>query len=149
MDCELDIKLQEAEADFDAALEAAGIGYWHWDVSTDTLRWDARMHSIYGTRPDIFTNTYAAFDELLVPEDRERVSCAVHKSIDTGEPFRHTFRLRNGRLVLSYGTARYNTEGVMTRLVGVNILVEEKARNVAMPFLCSQFCPLASNSTKL
>lgn len=140
MDDNVTIKLLEAEADFHSALESAGLGYWHWDASTDVLRWDSRMHSIYGTTPATFGNTYASFEALLIPEDRERIAQAVKHSIDTGAPFKHAFRLLNGRMVIGFGNARYNMEGVMTKLVGVNMLVRKDKDSEP---LCSHFCPLA------
>jgi len=135
-------RIRRAEEDFERALDAGGIGYWNWEIASDTLRWDKRMHLIFGTDPRNFVPKYDSFNELLVPEDRDRVAKEVAKSLETLEPFRNVFYTNEGRLIAGYGTVVVE-HGIPSRLVGVNLLINtpDNSDNTA----CSIMCPLVKS----
>src|SRR5690606_3701215 len=39
------------------AVDAAGVGAWDWDLVTGELRWDDRLHDLFGTDQDSFGGT--------------------------------------------------------------------------------------------
>jgi PAS domain-containing protein len=133
-------RIEEAERDFQLALDAGGVGYWHWDARADYLRWDARMHVIFGTDPRTFIPTYASFDDLLVPADRDRIAADVALSLELGKPFRNIFTTKDGRLIAGYGTAVHGEGGEPLKLVGINLLVSVPGDNDANA--CNLICPL-------
>jgi len=63
------------------AVAAGGVGTWRWDVSTG-VAWDDTTHRLFGIEPGTFAGTYEAWQELLHPEDRERVAAAVQRAVD-------------------------------------------------------------------
>jgi PAS domain-containing protein len=135
------VRIEEAEKDFERALDAACVGYWHWDARADYLRWDRRMHLIFGTDPTTFIPQYSSFDNLLIPADRDRIAVDVSNALDGKEAFRNVFTTKDGRLVAGYGSVVRDAEGTALKLVGINILVrgpDDKDTNA-----CSFLCPLA------
>ena len=68
------------EARLSLALKAVGMGTWEWDVLTNRMEWDARMHHLFGLGPGQFAGHYEAFLERVHPGDRERLAQALHFS---------------------------------------------------------------------
>ena len=71
------------------ALSSAEMGTWDWDVSTAVMRWDERMHALFGLAPGNFRGGYEDFLDLVHEEDRESIcagfahAIAARSSVDT------------------------------------------------------------------
>lgn len=68
-------------------LDLATIGCWEWDTVADKMIWSADMYTIYAISAGQFAHTYAAFLDLIHPEDRELVAQAINTSLETKQPF--------------------------------------------------------------
>ncbi len=73
--------LRESEERRRMASEAAQIGVWDYELTTDTLRWDERTKALFGLSADAAVS-YELFLAGLHPEDREATHAAVQHSID-------------------------------------------------------------------
>jgi PAS domain S-box-containing protein len=62
------------------ALRASGAGTWTWDLATDRLEWDERLHEICGLEPGTFGGTHVALFALIEPEDRVRVDETLRRA---------------------------------------------------------------------
>ncbi|MBB1073197.1 PAS domain S-box protein [Rhodoferax sp. 4810] len=51
------------------ATDAGGIGVWEWDIVNDRIIWDDRIYAMYGLERAEFEGTYAAWLNLLHPDD--------------------------------------------------------------------------------
>jgi PAS domain S-box-containing protein len=69
--------LRKSEEQLRLAIDAARLGTWDWDIPTDTVIWAAWSEAIFGLQPGEFGGTYAAFLDLVHPDDREAVKQAV------------------------------------------------------------------------
>ena len=67
---------------FSLVAQAADLGTWDWDLSSDELVWSRRCLSLFGLPQDAAVN-YEMFLRALHPEDRERVEEAVKTAIDS------------------------------------------------------------------
>src|SRR5690348_10239315 len=52
------------------AVEAGGLGTWHWNLSDGRVKWDRRLEELYGLEPGAFDGTMATYRALLHPDDR-------------------------------------------------------------------------------
>ena len=66
----------------EAALEAADMGAWEYDIVTDRLVWDARSEAMIGLPGE--PRSLEAFMQLMHPDDRERVQ-AAQDAAEVGE----------------------------------------------------------------
>ena len=73
--------LRESEERRRMASEAAQIGIWDYDLTTNTLRWDERTRELFGLSPDAPVN-YDVFLAGLHPDDRVATHAAVQQSLD-------------------------------------------------------------------
>lgn len=65
------------------AVEAAGIGTWHWDLGRDLVICSSTCSRLLGMRADE-PMTFEAFVALLHPDDKPRVSAAFAAALDLG-----------------------------------------------------------------
>lgn len=83
------------------------MGAWAWNIADHHLYWDEQMHRLFGLEPGTFTNSFEAFMQLVVPEDRQRIAketlAALHQRSDYDGEFgvlwpsdgsTHSIRLR-------------------------------------------------------
>ncbi|GJD99266.1 PAS domain S-box protein [Methylobacterium isbiliense] len=73
--------LRKAQDQLRLAVEATNIGIFDYDLVTDALEWDARVHAAFGLPPDAPV-TYQTFLAGLHPEDRSWVDEAVRAALD-------------------------------------------------------------------
>lgn len=76
-----ELELRAGEARLRIALEAAGLGTWDFNPTTETLRWDARCKALAGLSPEAAVS-FETFKKSIHPDDRERVARAVEEALD-------------------------------------------------------------------
>ena len=86
-------RLQEAQ-------RIANLGSWSLDLVSGELLWSDQIYRIFELDPQAFQPSYAAFLELVHPEDRELVDQAYSRSLDTREPYEviHRLLMPDGRI---------------------------------------------------
>jgi PAS domain S-box-containing protein len=118
-------RLQAAHQRLEVALDAAEIGMWDWDVTTDRLTWSRRCYEITGLSVEAFPGTPDRFKQLLLPEDRARTLAVVRKAVEHGTPFQTEFRFRRADGVVRWGQNRavpiVARDGRVERFVGTLI----------------------------
>jgi PAS domain S-box-containing protein len=82
-----------AEQAMQAALEASSAGTFHWDMRSDSLRWDAALDSLFGLRPGQVVQSLAQFISLVHPEDRADVIARCNRCRTEGAAFEMEFRI--------------------------------------------------------
>ena len=105
------------------AVDAAGVGAFVWDLVTGDLRWDERLHELFGLDEESFGGTIEAFNRCVHPDDVGRVSDALQRAIATCGDYDSEYRV-----VLPDGTVRWiearghafadHPDGPPVRLVG-------------------------------
>jgi PAS domain S-box-containing protein len=66
-------KLLESEQRFQLATEAADLGIWDYLVGTDKTFYSRRWKSMLGYYPDEIQDKFSVWEELLHPEDKDRM----------------------------------------------------------------------------
>jgi len=116
-------KRVKAEIQLDVALTAAGMGTWVWDISSNSLKADARLCNLVGL-PDGGLTTAGEFQAMVHPEDLPNVLAALQKSFDGQEDYSQEFRITtaDGKLRWIGGRGRLIPEpdGRTREIAGVN-----------------------------
>jgi PAS domain S-box-containing protein len=106
------------------ALRASGYGVWDMDPVSGKIYWDARMHEIYGLRPEQFDGTYGAWAALVHAEDRPKVEANIAAASDSGEEFTNEYRIIRPdgliRHIEAHGYLRRDAAGRLVRSVGMD-----------------------------
>jgi len=104
------------------AQRIAHIGSWEWDVGPDVLTWSEELHRIFGVEPGTFRPTYAAYLEMIHPEDREPVRAELTACLESPRAFAFNHRIVRPegevRWLSCEGLAELDTAGAVVRFRG-------------------------------
>lgn len=134
-------ELADSNDRLNLALNAAGMSTWEWDIPSDKIEWSANLEPQMAMPRGSFEGHYAAFLKLVYPEDRDRVTASISRTIETGVDYHIEFRMskQDGgvRWTETRGRAIFDDEGKPIRMIGVDLditerkQVEENYRNLA------------------
>lgn len=85
--------LAESESRLEEAEALAHVGSWLWDVRTGAVQWSAEFHRLHGVGPAGFGGTFESHISFVHPEDRDRLSGAMHSSVDLRERLEAEYRV--------------------------------------------------------
>ncbi len=113
-------------------LESTGEGVWEWNPVTNAVHYSHNWYAMLGFKAEEIEQTYAQWDKLVHPEDKERVLADVMACFSGKTAFLTTeYRMRrhDGKWawLLSRGlvTAR-DLQGNPLRLIGTNTDITDK-----------------------
>lgn len=119
--------LQHSEEQLRLATDAAEVGLWDVDITTDTLFWPARVKAMFGISSDVpvsMVDFYAG----LHPEDHEHTSNAFADAADAGKRTLYdveyrTIGKKDGKVrwVAAKGRGVFDQEGRCVRMIGTAI----------------------------
>ena len=75
------------------ALDAALMGTWEWDLTTQAVTWSDNLERIHGLSPGTFDGTFDSYAREIHPEDRERVLASARRAVEEGVPHDVEYRI--------------------------------------------------------
>jgi PAS domain S-box-containing protein len=112
------------------AQQVARIGAFERDIRTGVLTWTPEMESMYGLPVGSFDRTRTSFENLLHPDDRERVIELLEGALKTGQPTSGEWRVVWPDGSVHWISGRWQVfmdeSGDPSRVVGVDIDVTER-----------------------
>ena len=105
-----------------SALDAAQVGTWEWEGSTNRVLWSAETETIFGIPPGSFDGTYEGFFALVHPDDRQQLGAAIAKGVEDRTPYRIEHRIitpeGSVRWVACRGRATFREHEPVTGMAG-------------------------------
>jgi PAS domain S-box-containing protein len=122
--------LHEGEERLRLALQAGEMGTWEWDITTGQVRWSQTLEAIHGIPPGTFPGTYEAYYSDIHPEDLDRVTAAIARTLADGSDHRIIYRivLPDGRVRWVEGRGRLFSGGTgrPVRMSGVCMDISDR-----------------------
>ncbi len=126
-------EIRESADSLAKAQEIANVGNWNLDIASKKIKWSDQLYRICGFRPKEISPTLHAFQNLVHPDDRDRVNNAIEMALKKEKPYDTQFRIvrKDGseRVIHSRGEVEFDKKGGPVRLFGVasDITVRKKA----------------------
>ncbi len=127
--------LARSEERLSHALDASGmVGTFDWHIPSDTFYSDARFAAMFSVEPEKGKTGTSIGDYMIGihPDDRERITGAVARAIETGEKYVQEYRLlrKDGsiRWIKARGECLYDLAGKPTRFPGVAVDITDRAQ---------------------
>jgi PAS domain S-box-containing protein len=124
--------LRQSEASLARAQQIARLGNWERDVETGRLRWSDEIYRIFGTTPQAFEGTFAAFLSYVHPDDRKRVQAALGEALNGSRSYSIDHRIvrpdGSERIVHEAAEVVRDAVGQPMRLVGTVHDITERKR---------------------
>ncbi len=129
--------LREAEIRLERAVRGASDGLWEWAVTDNTLWYAPRFRELLGYAEKELAPTLAAFNELVHPEDRERLEEVTREHFEREAPYDVELRIRAAQghyeWVRSRAVAERDAKGNVLRLAGsIQIITDRKRAEAAL-----------------
>ena len=84
---------RRSEARLRFALDAAAMGTWEWDLSSQTMQWSDNLERLHGLPPGTFDGTFTSYEREIHPDDRERVLTSARRAVEEGVPYEVEYRI--------------------------------------------------------
>jgi len=115
--------LQESQERLRLTMESTNDGIWDWRPQTSYIYFSPRWFTLLGYEPNIFPHSFKTFQQLLHPDDQERLEHFFCDQLENQKPFSIEFRMKtndNHWLWLeSRGKAmEWDDSGNVTRIMG-------------------------------
>jgi PAS domain S-box-containing protein len=111
------------------ALDAASMGTWDWDLSTNEVQWSDNLERIHGLPEGAFDGTFGSYEREIHPDDRPRVYASIQKALNEGVPHDVEYRIVSGdgtvRWCEGKGRVEYD-QGRPVRMNGVCMMVTRR-----------------------
>ncbi len=124
--------LRESEAKLEEAQRIAHVGYWERDLETNLITWSDETLRIFGLAQGDGRVAATRYQELIHPEDRQRVVAAVAEALRGGPRYHVEYRVLppNGevRIVHSQGDVMRDKSGQPRRMFGIVQDITERKR---------------------
>ncbi len=123
--------LRDIRSRMDAALNAAAIGTWAWDIPGDKFYGDASFARMFGVPLNaVDGGPLDPIFEVIHTEDQPRVAEAIRATIETGTFYQADYRVRSQegtwRWVSARGRVERDAQGRAVRFPGVVIDVTDQ-----------------------
>jgi PAS domain S-box-containing protein len=110
-------ELRETHIQLESALAAGSIYTWSWKIPENKIFTSRSFARLFGVEPDAAALglPLETFLAAIHPDDQTRVSAAIERAIQTGDPYAEEFRIRSGhddeRWVIARGQVEYDDHG--------------------------------------
>lgn len=134
--------LRASQLQLVAALDAAGMGTWLWDIQRDRVTWDQALQRAFGlAAADATDHTLAGVLRHIHAADRERIAGEIAALLEHGSDLSGEYRVPqpdgSERWMSFRGRLQRDAQGRPQQLVGVNIDVTDR-KHAAEALLRSQ-----------
>jgi len=114
--------LRESEERFKLAAQNVSDVIWQWNIPTGELSWHGRIDELLGYDSGEFPRTIEAWEEVIHPNDRDRVLAALDGHLKQGRPYREEYRVlrRDGTVAywLDCGITQRDDAGRPDQMIG-------------------------------
>ena len=94
--------LRHKEQQLSVALDAAKMGAWNYELTTQIVQWSSNLEVLHGLEPGTFGGTFEHFMQDIHPDDRLRVLAILGETVERGA--QHDIEYR---IVLPDGTVKW------------------------------------------
>ena len=125
-------KVETRDARLELMLSASGTGFWEWDVDSGELTWSEAIFRQHGLEPLPHAPAYAAYLDMIHPDDRASFESAIASAIDGVDSFELDFRVvwPDGAIHWTHGAGRLfrDESGRPIRMIGTGQDITDRVR---------------------
>ena len=110
-------------------IKTINIGNWEWNLENEEMIWSDKLRMLLGLDLHTISPSYQTWLQSIVPGERIITEKSVQNAIEKGVKFEIVYNVYDGygsiRQMMTHGFPVINTEGVLTRYMGISIDISE------------------------
>lgn len=115
------------------ALEAAGVGTWHWDLASGEVQWSDNLEAMFGLAPGTFDGSFESYLDCCVHEaDRDALIEAVQDALAGRPEFHMEHRFIDAKGTVGWmdcvGRMEFDRTGEPLRMTGICMDITSRKR---------------------
>lgn len=114
------------------AQQAAGAGFWDWDIPGGHIAWSAELFRLFGLDPARDIASFDSWRAVLHPDDRQaasdQIDCAIRDHIGLDSEYRIIRPDGDVRWINAVGRTVYDPEGRPLRMSGICVDITSRKR---------------------
>ncbi|MBN2656237.1 MAG: PAS domain S-box protein [Spirochaetales bacterium] len=118
------MELKEKAERLQLAADSAGFGIWELNAKDNSLKWDDKMHELYGTTPGDRGKVLDDWRNVLHPDDLEQAFIDVQDALSGKGDYDNHFRIIRPdgeiRYIKAYAIVRRDKTGEPENMIGIN-----------------------------
>lgn len=115
--------LGQREKQLSQAENLGRMGHWRWVLDEDSIEWSEEIYRIFGVEKDTFETTLDNMNEMVHPDDIDRVNQALQRAIIEENDYEVEFSIKRPdgeeRFIRSEGRCSYDDNDEVTALFGI------------------------------
>jgi PAS domain S-box-containing protein len=123
-------QLREHQERFELALAFSQLGAWEFDPATGAIQCTDQCKTNLGLGPSAELSEQRLLEQIVHPDDRERLRDSVDRALAAREYFEVDYRIgwRNGaiRWILVRGVGRFQPDGTLNSVIGFTLDITER-----------------------
>ncbi len=122
-------ELQTSENRLHLALDAANMGWWSYDIKSDSIEWSQTLMRLMGFSPESFGGTWEGMLSHVHADDRQALKDLVHKSMPADEAKCEIRFIRPDKSIrwsLTAGYAVRSEDGAAAQFFGLDLDTTER-----------------------
>ena len=124
--------LDESQQHLQAAIDAAELGTWDWDLVTGKIIWSGHHARLFGYKHEEFDGRYKTFEKRVHPDDLPGLEAAIEESRKNRTEYSYEYRViwpdGNIHWILGKGRCQYDSDGKAVRMLGVVREITERKK---------------------
>lgn len=126
-----EIKLRRKSEQLALAQQAAGAGFWDWDIPANTLQWSDELFRLFGLDPATTTASFDTWLNIIHPDDRviarESIDTAIRDHLQVNNEYRIILRDGETRWINTLGNTMYDSQGLAPlRMMGICLNITDR-----------------------
>ncbi len=118
-------EIYENDQKLKLVLQASQLGMWEWDMRTNQVFWDERMHHIFGYFDKSFDQQLETFRKHIHPDDLPKLRQAVEEAIAEDKPYHVELRIiwddQSIHYNIGQGIVLKDQSGAPEKLIGASL----------------------------
>jgi PAS domain S-box-containing protein len=127
---EAEFSLRHSEKNLAESQKLTHLGNWVLELVDNRLSWSEEVFKLFELDPQQVQPSYEMFIQAIHPDDRQLVSDAYSRSLESGKPYsiEHRLQSKGGRIKYLHerGKTLYDDEGKPIRVVGTVMDITER-----------------------
>ncbi len=147
------LQVQDYADQVTLAMDAANMGAWDWDLTTQKITWSVHQEELLGYQPGTPERCYEDWARRVHPDDLAKTEVAVQQALETASDFAAEYRVvwddKTEHWMATFGRCYFDDDGKPWRMLGVQQDITDRKQTETALLLSEERLRLATEAADI